>query len=150
MRFYVYRILGEQGETVYVGKGKGRRLANQKWRFKAEGEVLKRFATERAALNYECKLIAKLNPPLNQLAGGGGALERIKVQRLQVGERAAPRAYVARMLCNRFWIYLSPDKAADIRKVAGYDRAWSLSGSKEVTGYGRQAWSPAWFASRVA
>jgi hypothetical protein len=31
--FYVYRILGEMGETVYIGKGTGKRLNAQKRRF---------------------------------------------------------------------------------------------------------------------
>ena len=141
---YVYRILGEQGETVYVGKGFGRRLKEQKRRFMADGEVIKEFRSAQAAYEYERDMIAKFNPPLNRTAGGGGACK------LQPGERIASRVYVARMLCNRFWIYLSPDKAADIRKVAGYDRAWSLRGSREVAWYGWQAWIHSWRASDLA
>jgi hypothetical protein len=38
--FYVYRIFGEMGETVYIVKGMGRRFANQKRRFMSDGEIM--------------------------------------------------------------------------------------------------------------
>ena len=41
--FYVYRILGEMGETVYIGKGTGRRLEAQKRRFMSDGEIMRSF-----------------------------------------------------------------------------------------------------------
>lgn len=72
--FYVYRILGERGETVYIGKGTGYRLTKQKRRFKSDGEVIAEFASERAAFAYEKRLIAKENPPLNRCAGGSGGI----------------------------------------------------------------------------
>lgn len=72
--FYVYRILGEQGETVYIGKGTGRRLADQKRRFMADGEIIAEFTSERAAFGHEKRLIAKENPPLNRCGGGGGGI----------------------------------------------------------------------------
>jgi hypothetical protein len=70
-RFYVYRILGEMGETVYIGKGTGRRLELQKRRFMAEGEIIRSFAKEDLAFRFEAKLIAKHKPPLNVVSGHG-------------------------------------------------------------------------------
>lgn len=72
--FYVYRILGEMGETVYIGKGTGRRLQTQKRRFMSDGEVIETYSTERQAYFAEKKLIAKHNPPLNRCGGGGGGI----------------------------------------------------------------------------
>lgn len=72
--FYVYRILGEMGETVYIGKGTGRRLEVQKRRFKSEGEIIRTFNKEDMAFRFEAKMIAKLNPPLNKVAGHGRGL----------------------------------------------------------------------------
>lgn len=71
--FYVYRILGEQGETVYIGKGTGRRLQQQKRRFQADGEVLRWCRTEDSAYRCERELIAHYNPPLNKSPGGNGS-----------------------------------------------------------------------------
>ena len=71
-QFYVYRILGEMGEIVYIGKGTGSRLDRQKRRFQSDGEVVKFFASEDAAYRHERKLIALHNPPLNQDTGGCG------------------------------------------------------------------------------
>ncbi len=72
--FYVYRILGERDETVYIGKGTGRRLSHQKRRFKADGEIIAEFVSEGAAYHHEKKLIALHNPPLNRCGGGGGGI----------------------------------------------------------------------------
>lgn len=80
--FYVYRILGEMGETVYIGKGCGRRLHNQKRRFKADGEIMERFSTDKKAFKRERELIAEHNPPLNKSSGGNGATRGMKVNGL--------------------------------------------------------------------
>lgn len=72
--FYVYRILGEMGETVYIGKGSGRRLEVQKRRFKSAGEIIRSFRKEGLALRFEAKMIAKHKPPLNMVAGHGRGL----------------------------------------------------------------------------
>jgi hypothetical protein len=69
--FYVYRILGEMGETVYIGKGTGRRLEAQKRRFMADGEIMRSFNKEDLAFRFEAKMIAKHKPPLNMVAGRG-------------------------------------------------------------------------------
>jgi hypothetical protein len=76
-RFYVYRIFdGEQ--TLYVGKGFGRRLHNQKRRFGHDGEILQEFRCEARAYQRERELIAELKPTLNCNGGGGGSWVRAK------------------------------------------------------------------------
>jgi hypothetical protein len=80
--FYVYRILGEMGETVYIGKGSGRRLYNQKRRFMSDGEVMERYSTDKRAFRRERELIAEFNPPLNKSPGGNGATRGLSVSGL--------------------------------------------------------------------
>jgi len=80
--FYVYRILGEMGETVYIGKGCGRRLQQQKRRFKSDGEVMELCSTDKQAFRRERALIAEYNPPLNKSPGGNGSTRGVKVNGL--------------------------------------------------------------------
>ena len=78
-QFYVYRIVGEMGETVYIGKGCGRRLHNQKRRFMSDGEILEYCKTDKRAFRRERELIAEYNPPLNKSPGGNGSVKGVKV-----------------------------------------------------------------------
>lgn len=78
--FYVYRIFGEMGETVYIGKGCGRRLHNQKRRFMADGEVMEWCSTDKRAFMRERELIAEYNPPLNKSTGGNGSVKGTRVE----------------------------------------------------------------------
>jgi len=72
MSFYLYRI-HRDGETLYIGKGSGRRLAHQKRRFDADGEILvDGIQDEAEAYRRERALIAEFNPPLNKHPGGNG------------------------------------------------------------------------------
>lgn len=71
MSFYLYRIYRDD-LTLYVGKGSGARLAKQKRRFDAEGEVIANYDDEAEAYREEIKLIAALNPLLNKHPGGNG------------------------------------------------------------------------------
>jgi len=80
--FYVYRILGEMGETVYIGKGYGRRLHNQKRRFMSDGEVIEWCSTDKQAFRRERELIAEHNPPLNKSRGGNGSVRGTAGQNL--------------------------------------------------------------------
>lgn len=105
--FYVYRILGEMGETVYIGKGCGRRLQQQKRRFMSDGEILEYCKTDKRAFRRERELIAQHNPPLNQIAGGGGAVAKHKAKlplwfrkEIKEIERIGSRVYVARELAK--------------------------------------------------
>jgi hypothetical protein len=102
--FYVYRIY--DGEvTVYIGKGRGRRLSDQKRRFALSGEILKSFSSERAAYAFEAKQIAKMKPIANKVAGGGGAITRRNIKlpiwftrQVKEIERVGSRRWVAREL----------------------------------------------------
>lgn len=105
MRFYVYQFVGNDGSIMYVGKGSGRRLKNQERRFGMAGQIVKRFASENAAYEFERALISRLSPSLNKLAGGGGSIahraaklptwfRRIQADIASVGSRV----YVAREL----------------------------------------------------
>ena len=103
--FYVYRILGEMGETVYIGKGYGRRLHHQKRRFMSDGEVMEWCSTDKQAFRRERELIAKHSPPLNRIAGGGGSVTRHKnrlpvwfTRQIKEIERVGSRRWVAREL----------------------------------------------------
>lgn len=69
--FYVYRIFSIIG-TIYVGKGSGRRLSDQKRRFGADGEILAEFADEDAAFRAEKRFIRDLCPLENKNPGGAG------------------------------------------------------------------------------
>jgi hypothetical protein len=71
MSFYLYRIFRGE-ETLYIGKGTGRRLAKQKSRFQADGEIVAYYDDEREAYREEIKLIAAHQPPLNKHPGGQG------------------------------------------------------------------------------
>ncbi len=47
-RTYVYRIF-DGFETVYVGKGSGRRIRQQAARFKCQGEIIQHCTTDEEA-----------------------------------------------------------------------------------------------------
>jgi len=72
MKFYLYRIFDGDNRTLYVGKGCGSRLAKQKRRFAASGEIVARYADEDEAYRQEIKLIEELKPLLNIAKGGNG------------------------------------------------------------------------------
>lgn len=72
--FYTYKILGEGGELIYIGKGTGARLQKQMRRFQSSGEIIARYSTERQAYMAEKALIAEIKPPLNRCSGGGGGI----------------------------------------------------------------------------
>ncbi|MEZ0064020.1 hypothetical protein ABIF26_009582 [Bradyrhizobium elkanii] len=100
-RFYVYRIF-DGFETVYIGKGSGRRLASQKSKFGLAGEIIARFKSERDAYAFEIKMIAQLMPTANKHPGGNGSRARRKIHRRFGWEiemdRVGSRRYVAREL----------------------------------------------------
>jgi hypothetical protein len=121
VKFYVYRLfLGD--ETLYIGKGCARRLHNQKRSHQCDGEIVRRFKSEREAYAFEAKLIAKLKPPRNQCAGGGGckaARQRreIKPSWMREMDRIGTRAYAAKALL-RLAVRWTPEQRATFEKVA--------------------------------
>src|SRR4051812_30061308 len=99
-RFYVYRLFDGAGVTQYIGKGCDRRLANQRRRFRLNGEIISRFAKEGAAYDAEVRLIAEIRPPLNKHRGGNGSKAK-RAKRRAPWEiemaRIGARAYSARL-----------------------------------------------------
>ena len=125
-RFYVYRIF-DGFETVYVGKGSGRRLCSQKSKFGLDGEIICRFKSERAAYAHEIKMIAELRPTANRHPGGCGSKVYKRRPRRFAWEieidRVGSRRYAARMLL-RFDTrgFIDPSKLELIRQVANGPR----------------------------
>lgn len=119
-RFYVYKFM--DGETcLYVGKGTGRRLKAQERRFGRPGEIVRWFVSQKAAFNYEARLIQKLKPTENKVAGGGGAIaRRAKFYRRTPEEmeidRIGTRLYAGRVLL-RFDLskFLSVDEISRLK-----------------------------------
>lgn len=119
-RFYVYAL--KDGEkTVYVGKGSGRRLDQQRTSLGLSGDVLEWFSSEAKALAAERKWIAELRPSLNKCAGGNGG----RVRRRSVLpawhrniERIGTRRYAALLVlaCHRAGMAVS--NLEQIRQVA--------------------------------
>lgn len=121
-RFYIYQ-LSDGLNVQYVGKGTGRRLKNQVARTGLFGEIVKRFRSERQAYQYEIRLIAKINPPLNRNGGGGGPATRRAGERkpkwVRDIEAIGTRIYAARELL-RFDLspYCDAAKIEAIRRIA--------------------------------
>lgn len=104
-RFYVYRIF-EGLHTLYVGKGSGRRLQQQKARFRAEGEIIEVCKSDDHAFTREVYWIAQLHPTENKCPGGnGGRCRPARKPRLPREyaemERVGLRRYAARFLATR-------------------------------------------------
>lgn len=104
-KFYVYRLF-DGFETLYVGKGSGRRLANQKCAYRCEGEVLECCTSDDHAFAREVHWIAQLRPTLNKLAGGNGGRCRPKPKPRRTRdeieiERTGSRRYAARFLLSK-------------------------------------------------
>lgn len=102
---YVYRIF-DGCETVYVGKGSGRRLETQKRRFNLDGEVIERDLNDDAAFARERHWIKQLMPSANVSPGGNGGrtvarpkprLDKSFAEIARVGQRR----YAARFLLTR-------------------------------------------------
>lgn len=112
-RFYVYRIF-DRHETVYVGKGCGRRVHDQRRRFRCNGEIIERCETDDEAFAAERRWIAMLRPTQNVSPGGNGGRSKPRVLTAEERgnlkawrdfereyERVGPRRYVARGLVTR-------------------------------------------------
>jgi len=107
-KFYVYEILGEHGNVIYVGKGSGSRMATSKrHRNGAQAREVARFLNEEDAYQFEIKHIAVETPILNKHHGGNGSRVGMhkgctlnKSDRLMA--RIGTRAYSARMLVSYY------------------------------------------------
>lgn len=123
--FYVYRIF-DLTETVYIGKGSGRRFQAQKRKFARDGEIMAYFDKEFQAFAYEIEMIAKFKPSQNKHKGGiGGNLgHKSKTKEERDIEIMGTRKYAAIMLL-RFDLspYLSAAQIDNIRQIAASEYA---------------------------
>jgi hypothetical protein len=126
--FYVYRIF-DGLQTLYVGKGSGRRLQSQVRRFRCKGEIVEECKSDDHAFEREVHWIAELKPTENRLAGGnGGRCKPKRKPRLMKEfaeiERVGSRRYAAMFLlrkldesnCERWGVSL--ESLARLRHVA--------------------------------
>lgn len=121
--FYVYRIF-DGYETVYVGKGSGRRLQSQMRKFGMDGHILEECGSDDDAFARERHWIARLMPTANKCPGGNGgrakprketAADRAYRKFVKVLEEVGSRKYVARFLLTR--LSLSNCEALGVSKV---------------------------------
>jgi hypothetical protein len=75
-KFYIY-CFQDGAEILYVGKGTGRRLAQQEKRFGFAGSIIERLSDEEEAYKREIYWIGRLLPTQNKNAGGGGGMSYI-------------------------------------------------------------------------
>lgn len=129
--FYVYRIF-DGFETVYVGKGSGRRLDHQKRKFGLPGEIVEGCKSDDHAFSREVFWIKQLQPTSNKLRGGNGGRVRPKpicrdekrfLKELAEIDRIGSRRYAARMLLKFDTRgYIGSSKLDVIRQVANGPR----------------------------
>lgn len=108
-KFYVYEVLSEAGDVIYVGKGSGHRIrVSEKHRGGTNSRKVALFKRERDAYAYEVQRIAECAPTLNKVAGGNGP--RCQIVRLarrnkskdeKEMDRIGTRAYAARYLIEK-------------------------------------------------
>lgn len=104
-RFYVYRIF-DALQTVYVGKGSGRRLQVQEAKFMLPGEIIESVDNETKAYIRERHWISELKPTENRCAGGNGSRCRTKraAKRCETElamNRVGPRKHIAQFLLRK-------------------------------------------------
>jgi hypothetical protein len=126
--FYVYRIF-DGLQTLYIGKGSGRRLQSQKRKFGCDGEILEACKSDDHAFERERHWIVKLMPTENQNLGGGGGRCKPKrkpriLKEFAEIERIGSRRYVALFLLRKLdetncekW-GMSLDRLKAVRAVA--------------------------------
>jgi hypothetical protein len=123
-KFYVYEILSDAGDIIYVGKGSGNRI-NVSKRHQAgfEAREVARFFNELDAYDFEVKHIAETNPQNNKHAGGNGSFSGfVKNSSGYVSKevrdmrRIGARAYAARLLINYVSAYKELISKVDLTK----------------------------------
>jgi hypothetical protein len=101
--FYVYEILDESNNVIYIGKGTNNRVKHSLRERKGSSyNIVKYFEHEHKAYEYEVKHIAKYSNLLNANKGGfgGNVLKGDKETRLM--QEIGTRAYAARMLLRYY------------------------------------------------
>ena len=107
VRFYVYDILDESGNVIYVGKGSGYRArVSLTVRGGASFEIVQRFKREADAYKFEVARIAEMAPALNKAKGGNGAKatkkRNVKDAWTKTLEAIGSQRYAALLLLNVF------------------------------------------------
>jgi hypothetical protein len=107
VRFYVYDVLGSDGEVIYVGKGSGNRhKVSCRVRGGIETRIIERFSSESAAYAFEVKRIAEMKPRLNVSVGGNGCRASLKregkTKWQKTFERIGSKKYAAMLLLSCF------------------------------------------------
>lgn len=64
-RFYVYSVHDRAGRLVYIGKGTDRRHLQSAQRLNGRSRVRAEFSNEKAALQFERRLIERFRPRFN-------------------------------------------------------------------------------------
>lgn len=105
--FYVYRIF-DGHETVYIGKGSGTRLQDQKRRFGCDGEIIETCKSDDHAFERERYWIKTLMPTANISPGGnGGRVKPRRKTRVYIDsvereiEKVGSRRYCARLILSK-------------------------------------------------
>lgn len=124
--FYVYRIF-DGFETVYVGKGSGRRLSAQKRRFGCDGEILEVCRSDDHAFQREVYWIAALKPTENKNPGGLGGRVKPKGKKIDRAlaaferelKEVGPRRYVARFIAQKLDLNICEKYGVSQASMAG-------------------------------
>lgn len=124
-RFYVYRVSDDAGQSLYIGKGFGRRARCQQTRFGRPVEIVERFKSEDAAYKRERELIALESPVFNKAKGGNGSRCTAKIKRtpgwVVEMEAFGTKKWAARALLAKgdeaLGRYLSPDNIAALKNA---------------------------------
>jgi len=123
-RFYVYAITDHNGVIVYVGKGSGERLAQQRRTHRATGHEIARFKRERDAYKFEIQCIEELKPCRNKHQGGNGPCARRATRQdafERICDRLGTRTVAARILLSVHAVaphLVDLSKLDEIRRVA--------------------------------
>ena len=105
--FYVYELLTDDGNILYVGKGSGKRLDVQKKAHQANGVEVARFKKESDAYAYEVERIKSASPMLNKCAGGNGSRCTAKRESKSSFQKQM-EAIGSKAMAARLWLRFAP------------------------------------------
>jgi len=110
--FYVYEILNENKNVIYVGKGINKRVfSSLKEKCGSYYRIVKYFEYEHAAFNYEKAHILKFNGLLNKNKGGAGGCVLNGDARFRLISEIGTKAYSARLLIKYYLSFIKLSKA---------------------------------------
>ncbi len=130
---YVY-ALTKDDQILYIGKGTGNRLQDQRRNFGLAGHELAWFKTEKDAYKFERQLVRDIDPWLNRCAGGAGSYSRKPPEpRYKPSEdeilmqQIGTRAYCCRLLLamkNKGLVTMD-DMSENVYRAIGYGIVWA-------------------------